>query len=349
MIDIYDTLKEEPEIWDYFLKKEEYSPKKLDHHERFTYVNSIYKNVLSPDVSKYLVEKGLEAEYPNNSKFAVCLTHDVDDIYPPLKHTLASSFYCLKDFNFNSLKKEISWKFGNKKNSPYLDFKHIMQLEEKYNAKSSFYFITAKEDPIRFRYDIEDIVIELDYIYENDWDIGLHGGYYSYIDLKEIVKEKERLEKTLGHKIIGFRNHYLRFKVPETWELLSKAGFKYDTTFGYTDRVGFRNGMCHPFRPYNLNENKSIDILEIPLVIMDGTLFEVANSFEDAWKYTKDLINTVEKYNGVITILWHTNVFNCAFRKNWKMLYEKILKYCFEKNAWMTSGREIYEWWTNEY
>lgn len=349
MINTYEILKEDPKIWDYFSKKEEYSPKKLDFCERFTYANSAYKDILKPDVSKYLVQKGLEIEYPDNKKFAVCLTHDVDDVYPPLIHTLLSSFYCLKELNFNELKNQISWKISDEKKSPYLDFRRIMQLEEGYDAKSTFYFITAKEDPRRFRYDIEEIKNDLELISDSDWDIGLHGGYYSYNDFKQITTEKKRLEDVLGKEIIGFRNHYLRFKVPDSWELLSKAGFKYDTTFGYNDMIGFRNGMCHPFRPYNLNENKYIDILEIPLVIMDGTLFEVASSLEDAWKYTKNLIDIVEKYNGVITILWHTNVFNCTFRKDWKILYEKILKYCSEKNAWMTSGKEIYEWWTREY
>jgi len=230
--------------------------------------------------------------------------------------------------------------------SPYMNFDQIMQLEEKYGAKSSFYFLTAKEDPRRFRYDIEDTENELGLILDKGWEVGLHGGYYSYDEFNKIEVEKNDLVKVLGKEIIGFRNHYLRFKVPDSWELLSKAGFKYDTTIGYNDMIGFRNGMCHPFRPYNLTEKRSIDILEIPLVIMDGALFEVTNSFEDAWQYTKKLIDVVETYHGVITILWHNYVFNCPFRRQWKKLYEKILAYGYEKNAWMTSGEEIYKWWT---
>lgn len=345
---MFEILREEPRIWEQFSKKEEYEPKELDSCERFTYANSSYKDILKPNVSKYLVQKGFKVEYPNNKKFAVCLTHDVDDIYPPLNHTLLSSIQSLKELNFKELRNQINWKINQQKKSPYLNFRQIMQLEEKYDAKSTFYFITAKEDPRRFRYDIEEIKNELELISNSDWEIGLHGGYYSYNDFKEIMKEKKRLEDVLGQKIIGFRNHYLRFKVPDSWELLSRAGFKYDTTFGYSDMIGFRNGMCHPFRPYNLEENKYIDILEIPLVIMDGALFEVANSFEDAWKYTKYLIDIVEKYNGVITILWHTNAFNCPFKKYWEILYNKILKYCFEKDCWMTNAKEIYEWWMNE-
>lgn len=129
---------------------------------------------------------------------------------------------------------------------------------------------------------------------------------------------------------------------------MAKAGFKYDSTLGYDDMIGFRNGMCHPFKPYNLDKNGVIDILELPLVIMDGALFSYAKSLDEAFEYSRRLIDTVEKYNGVITILWHNGPFSWPIRKNWKLLYEKILKYCYDKNAWMTSGEEIYKWWTNE-
>jgi peptidoglycan/xylan/chitin deacetylase (PgdA/CDA1 family) len=126
------------------------------------------------------------------------------------------------------------------------------------------------------------------------------------------VQEKKILEDIIGKKIVGYRNQYLKFKIPDTWEMLSEAGFKYDTTFGYADCAGFRNGMCHPFKPFNLNTGKEIDILEIPLVIMDCTLLRdyMRLDFERAWKLTKLLINRVEQYNGVITILWHNNFYD---------------------------------------
>jgi len=346
---MHEILKQNQELCEVFTRKEEYSPKQLDKYNRFAYAFSDYRNVFEPNVSKFLIENGLKVEYPENKRFAVCLTHDVDEIYPPLHHTILSSIYCVKNFNFNKLKDQLFWKNKGNEFSPYRNFKEIMDLEEKYNAKSSFYFLATDKDIRRFRYDIEDLENELGSIVDRGWEVGLHGGYYAYNDLEEMKKEKERLEKVLGKEVIGYRNHYLRFKVPDTWELLSKVGFKYDTTFGYNDMVGFRNGMCHPFKPFNLNNNREIDILEMPLIIMDGALFGSAESFEEAWDTTKRLIDTVEIYNGIITLLWHSNNFNCAFRNNWIIFYEKILKYCYEKNAWMTSGEEIWRWWRDGY
>jgi peptidoglycan/xylan/chitin deacetylase (PgdA/CDA1 family) len=348
MMSIYEKIKQNQELLDLFTRKEEYSPEQLDKYNRFTHAFSSYKNVLEPNVSKFLVENGLnlKVDYPGNKKFAVCLTHDVDEIYPPLSHTLLSSLYCVKNFNFDVLKDLLLWKNKGKEFSPYWNFKEIMDLEEKYGAKSTFHFLSIDKDIRRFRYNLEDLENELCSIVDKGWEVGLHGGYYAYNRLEEMKKEKRRLEKVLGKDVIGYRNHYLRFKVPDTWELLAKAGFKYDTTLGYSDAVGFRNGMCHPFKPFNLNSDKEIDILEIPLIIMEGALFGSVKSFEEAWVITKRLIDTVEKYNGVITILWHNDVFKCPFKDKWRKLYEKILKYCYGKNAWMTSGEEIYKWWT---
>ncbi|KKG00528.1 hypothetical protein DU40_17860 [Methanosarcina mazei] len=345
-----DLLKDNSEIWAHFTRSEEYSLTKLDKYERFEPPDYRSSRLLEPVVSKCLLDRGLVVEYPDNKSFAVCLSHDVDDIYPTSLHTVLSSVYCLKSCDFSGLKKHLLWKVNGKENSPFINFEEIMDLEERYGAKSSFYFMATEKDPDRFRYDIEDISNEVASINDRGWEVGLHTGYYSYNSLESIILEKKRLESALGSNIIGCRNHYLRFKVPDTWELLSKAGFLYDTTFGYANGIGFRNGMCHPFKPYDLNKDKEINILEIPLIIMDGALLlHFTKSFSEAWFFVKELIDKVEKCNGVITFLWHNNSLNWPYRSHWGKLYEKILDYCSSKNAWMTSSEEIYRWWINEY
>ncbi|AKB76709.1 hypothetical protein MSHOH_0226 [Methanosarcina horonobensis HB-1 = JCM 15518] len=346
---MHELLKQKAGIWDLFTRKEEYHSNKLDEHGRFLFAEEYMRNASKPEVSRYLVENGMEIEFPENKTFAVCLTHDMDDIYPPLSHSLLSSSCCLKNLDFRGLATQFLWKFRGSEYSPYLNFSKIMDLEEDFGAKSSFYFIASREDPNRFRYDIEDLESRLGEISDRGWEAGLHGGYYSYDSSEAIKNEKERLEKVLGKKVLGFRNHYLRFKTPETWESLAEAGFSYDSTFGFSESVGFRNGMCHPFRPYNVNKDREIDILEIPLTLMDVALFKTSRSFEEAWRRTKDLIDTTARLNGVITLLWHNFVFGCNFRDDWIKLYEKALHYCYDKGAWMTSGEEIYRWWGNEF
>jgi peptidoglycan/xylan/chitin deacetylase (PgdA/CDA1 family) len=345
MYNLYGSISGNEALWDIFTRKEEYDAIKFDKHNRFAHKFSAQDNICNPVVSRALMENGLCAQFPENKKFALCLTHDIDDIYPTSLHTLYSSLYDIKRGDLQGLRTQSLWRIHGKNNSPYINFEKIIKLEEKYNAKSSFYFLTAKRDIKRFRYNIEDLESELGFIVDNDCEVGLHGGYYTYNCLDEMKDEKKRLEELLGRRILGYRNHYLRFKVPETWELLAKAGFGYDSTLGYTDAIGFRNGMCHPFFPYNLLKKEYINILEINLNIMDSTLFKTVNSFDEAWNNVKYLIDIAQKNEGVLTLLWHNSGFNCPFREHWEKIYEKILNYCNNNGAWMTSGIEIYNWW----
>ncbi len=339
-----EKLKQNEELWDLYTKKEEYNLTFSDQYERFPYYLSNQRSVFDPKVSRFLVENGLNPEYPEGKKFAVCLTHDIDVIYPEKLYPIIGTAKALAQGDLTGAVKT-PFSRVNKKWNPCWNFKEIMELEAKYNAKSSFYFLALHPGEKDFNYKIEELETELPFISDHGWEVGLHGGHESYKSLEDIKEKKQRIEKVFGKKIIGYRNHYLRFEVPDTWELLNQAGFKYDTTFGYPDCAGFRNGMCHPFRPYNLNTGKQIDILEIPLIIMDRTLLRdyMRLDVKKAWELVKSLIDKVEKCNGVVTVLWHNNT--SMEGKNLEY-YEKFLKYVYEKKAWITSGEEVFNWWS---
>ena len=336
------NLKQNKELWSLYTREEEYNQFILDQHRRFPYYLSKHRNIFEPEVSKFLKENGLNIEYPKNKKFAVCLTHDIDAVCLPKLNTM---YDAAKSLISGQIKSAFKTPFYiiNKKWNPWWNFRDIISLEQRYKAKSSFYFLSLNKENMDFNFNVEDLELELSYIIDKGWEIGLHGGHEAYDNLNKIIKEKKRLEKVLGRKVIGYRNHFLKFKVPETWELLNKAGFKYDTTLGYANCVGFRNGMCHPYKPFNLCTKREINILEIPLVIMDRTLFDFMKlDLDGAWEITKLLIETVEKYNGIITILWHNTYMVGKTLK----FYEKILKYCYKKNAWMTNGEDVCRWWS---
>ena len=334
-----ELLKSNRNLWDLFTRKEEYSAPFLDNKNRFPYYCSKHRNVLKPEVSQFLIKNGLKIEYPDNRRFAVCMTHDYCRIRPTNLEILYEAARALRRLHF---RKSLTILLSRviKKLNPILDLTRVMDLEEKYGAKSSFYFLALDKGNLGFSYKIDEIKEELRDITNRGWEIGLHIGYEAYTEKNQLRKEKENLEKVIGRPIIGCRNHGLVFQVPTTWELLKEAGFKYDTTFGYADCVGFRNGMCHPFKPFNLNNNEYIDIMEIPLIIMDETLITYMRlDLTKIWDITKELIDTVEKCRGVITILWHGDV---LLSGGMGKLYERILQYCHEKNAWVTSAENIY-------
>ena len=335
----FDLLRDNIELWDIFTSKEEYDANITDDHGRILYENCKNRDVLKPIISEFLTENGLKIKYPKNKKFAVFLSHDIDLVY-----SINSAYRVLKELKKRNIKNIAKSPFErfNKNANPLWNFKDIMSLEKKYGAKSTFYFMALDKKELGHNYNIKKLKKEIQDLDNNNWEIGLHGGFDAYNNLEKIKDEKKKLEEILNGDIVGYRGHYLKFKIPKTWEILHEAGFKYDSTFGFADMVGFRNCMCHPYKPFNLNTNKEIDVLEIPLNIMDTTLFEYMNlDFKGAWDIIKLLVDTVEKNNGVITILWH----NTNMTDSMLDLYDNFLKYCRDKEAWMTCGKEIYDWY----
>ena len=80
--------------------------------------------------------------------------------------------------------------------------------------------------------------------------------------------------------------------------------------------------------------------------MMDGTLFGNMHLHpSEAWRIVKKLIEVTERNKGVITILWHNNVFDEIFWGKWARFYEHILRYLNERNAWMSSAEDIYKFW----
>jgi len=331
-----EYLQKDPEIWDLFTRKEEYQSTIRDGYDRFPYYASTSRKIFEPRVSKYLIEQGYHVEYPDDKPFAVCLTHDIDVLYETKVIKSIAALRQLHEADFSGCINYLAQMRSKK--LPWWNFSDIMTLEERYEAKSSFYFMVQDSGDQDYAYDIEDCESIIGELSDKGWEVGLHGGHTAYNNPVEMKAKKQRLEKILNKNIVGYRNHFLRFLVPDTWEHLCSAGFLYDTTFGYADCVGFRNGMCHPFKPYNLTTQHEIDILEIPLTIMDCTLDGYMKlEISKAWETTKQLIDTVERYRGVITLLWHNTYLTGEERK----FYEKILRYCADKGAWMTSGEEI--------
>lgn len=342
-LSLFDLLRKSDEyLWSQFVKEEEYNTQALDRLGRFPHTASKFRNVLQPAVSDFLLANGLEVTYPNGSHFAVCLTHDVDYLYFPRGDSFRSSVRSLKDLE---LRKAIKWlRAGIKRKSTIIqNIPRIIDVETEYNAKSSFFFLAQDESAVDFIYPIKEFEESLGLITDRGFEVGLHGSLLAYGNQNLLQTEKRRLEKHLGKKVIGYRNHFLRFELPTTWELLEKAGFKYDTTFGYHDALGFRNGMCHIFQPFNITTNAFVNIWEIPLVIMDRTLLETLSiDPATAWEMIRQIIDVTEARQGIIAILWH----NSRMFDDLLTLYRKMLRYCSEKGAWLCSGEEIVSWWS---
>ena len=138
----------------------------------------------------------------------------------------------------------------------------------------------------------------------------------------------------LGHEVVSVRQHYLHYDIRVTPYVHEKAGFKYDSTLGFNDNIGFRFGTCYPWRLYDLIRNEELAIKEVPLIIQDGALMHPQKGMRldknTSFDYIKRLSNAVKNVGGVLTIVWHTNI---ILNQDLWDLYKKTLNYLKNENA----------------
>lgn len=163
-----------------------------------------------------------------------------------------------------------------------------------------------------------------------------------------MASEKSALDRVVSNKSYGCRQHYLNWKSPGTWRIQEQLGILYDTTLSFADSIGFRCGICLPFKPFDVVENRRLNIWELPLTVMEGSLqgLNYQNlSPEEGYKEIIRHIEIVKKFSGVFVLLWHNHSLEDSEGwKGWKKVYEEVMEYISRQNAFVSSGRNIIGW-----
>ncbi|MDX1653209.1 MAG: polysaccharide deacetylase family protein [Brumimicrobium sp.] len=158
-------------------------------------------------------------------------------------------------------------------------------------------------------------------------EIGLHPSYKSNDFPDSLLKEKERLRSILGKEIFSSRQHFLRLKLPVTYERLIKAGFKHDYTMGFADHTGFRTGISRPYKWFNLASNSETELIIHPFAYMDGTLNEYRGlTVEESKVHIGELIDEVRNFGGDFVFIWHNETIGDYGKwKGWSEVLEYTL------------------------
>ncbi|MEO6771872.1 MAG: hypothetical protein ABI467_02490, partial [Kofleriaceae bacterium] len=135
-----------------------------------------------------------------------------------------------------------------------------------------------------------------------------HPSYNAYADPELWKLEYDRLARLAPAPVVGGREHYLRFAVPETWRIWDANGMEWDSTLGYADREGFRCGTCYEFPVFDVRAGRRLRLRERPLVAMDATLVGYRKLDPAATAAVlAGLRAECKKYGGTFMLLWHNS------------------------------------------
>lgn len=159
-------------------------------------------------------------------------------------------------------------------------------------------------------------------------EIGLHSSYQAADSLSMLLLEKQRLEEILGTEVTKSRFHYLKMRLPQSYEMLIEAGFSDDYTMGYASKPGFRAGTSHPFPYFNLEKNEVRPLTIHPFQVMDTTFIRyLPMTPNEAIEYTRNIAKEISELGGILTLLVHNEMqAGQDAWKGWSTTYEKLLK-----------------------
>jgi len=257
------------------------------------------------------------------STFELVLTHDIDIIGSPVQ--LRRFLGDIKKGKIKTfLKRLLYLKNGH---NPNFIFDEFMDISDKNNIKSRFYFMTG----CNVRKDDEDytdsIMLKeaIKKIKQRQHIIGLHPSYNSYNKTDMFCEERTRLIQLTNLEINEGRQHVLRFSLPETWQIWEDNGMLLDSTMGYSSQEGFRCGTANKYTLFNFLTRKVLNLKELPLIVMDATVHRNKKlSNAECYQIFIKYINICKKYKMPITLLFHNNMFDEMEWEDGKKLYYQL-------------------------
>jgi len=315
-----------------------------DNHNRFQAIDSLafkFGFLDRPIVNEYidclwsmLLKLGYNGSR-HRDKFSIYLTHDVDEIlaYPTPKKFLKKIVGDLFVRKKPLLAIERAYDYIIQKKDPYDTFDKIMDISDKYEIQSHFFFMSGGVTKYDNRYNIESSLAKdlIEKIKKRGHVIGFHPSYNAYNDFEQFKLEKNMLKSTTMLNIVSGREHYLRFEVPKTWQIWEDNNMEWCSNMAYANHSGFRSGVCYAYTPFNILTREKLKLKERPLVVMEVTLIEETNSVESFEKRIEYYLNMVKKHGGEFVFLWHNSNFNSYEDfsrdkiKTYASIYEKTI------------------------
>lgn len=310
-----------------------------DQHGRFP-ASATCLDPLDPPLERLRRKLGVEPPRWGGARFAVALSHDVDVPWRWTRPGIRAGAARLKAATVGrdgaQALREARGLAGIplhrlRGTDPNFSFARIVEIERSRGASSVFFLLAAhrvvQDGPAGEVYDrLRPRVVET--LLGLGAEIGLHPSYLAAADPGLIAEEKAELER-LGATLHGVRYHYLRVDPHRNLAPLENLGFEYDSSLGYGAAPGFRAGIAHAFRPWDLERDRPLDLIEIPLAAMDVTLAEeryLGLSVREAERRLLGLLDWAAQHGGGFSILWHTDRFDPATSGGWDRLYARVIE-----------------------
>lgn len=271
---------------------------------------------------------------PESRAYAVHPTIDVDSAYAYQHRSLfRHAGATVKDLIRRDAKR-LSERWGvlvQGEPDPYDSYEWLERIHARYGLRARYFMLLADRGPFDRPVHWQQAgMAQLVQRLVQSADVGIHPGVQSHenADSHALEAEIKRLAQLTNGPVVHARQHYLLQAVPATWRRLEAAGIRHDHTMGYADCIGFRAGLSRPFRAFDLESNRPMELTLHPIAAMDATLNRYMGlNPDEALDALESLAEEVKTVEGDFTLLWHNET--VAERnewKGWRRVYEQVFE-----------------------
>jgi hypothetical protein len=319
---------------------EEYLPHKTDLHGRFVAEQSIanvngFLGIPLVDLwcnnLKEIIENKFDFRTKSLHRFKLVSTVDIDFAYRYKGIGFVRWWFKL----CNSIV-QFKWKdvflqtttFLGVKKDPYDTYDYIINTAKNNQVLLQFFYLVGCSN-MKYDKNITSQANEVKSLLDNlkkFATVGLHPSYETYNNSQTLNQELNQLNQILNKPINDSRQHYLRFRLPETYDNLVANNVAHDYSMGYATHTGFRASTCKPFYYFDLKNNLTTSLTIHSPVCMDTTLrYAMKLNPHEAINHCKILMYNVQLYDGDFILIWHNSSLSDAEDWiPWKYVFEQL-------------------------
>ncbi|MGH7733312.1 MAG: hypothetical protein ACREOE_06320, partial [Gemmatimonadales bacterium] len=195
------------------------------------------------------------APWPNGHRWAAVLSHDLDVVTGWPIFTALRLLELLRKREFGRMVRTIGAAAVAGRDPVTAGVASLLDIEAAVGVRSSWFILsgtptlrTWQQGDLTYRPESGRARGILARIRSGGHELGLHGSFVTMDRPVAFADQRDRLAAVIGEPPKGARQHFLRMRPVATQHEMARAGFRYDSTFGFADRNGFRLGLADVVR-----------------------------------------------------------------------------------------------------
>ena len=295
----------------------------------------------------------LFAPWPDGRRWAAAFTHDLDIVAAwPLFTLLRLVELTRKGAVTQASRALLAAAVGLVRNPVWDGVQRLLTLEANAHIRSTWFLLcgtptfgTLTSGDLTYRPESRWARRIFDAVGQGN-EIALHGSFATLVDSREFAAQLNRLSALTHTKPQGVRQHFLRLRPGATQQAMVAAGFRYDATYGFHDRNGFRLGVADVVPGWDPRADVPLAFDEVPLIWMDRALSKY-RGIEDPGAWVDDALELAEQcreVEGLWVGLWHPNLIPSLGYPGAPQAYERLVNTIMRQQPYVAPLAEIVRW-----